>query len=525
MSYNPTQVANGLSHHLPETSVSLRDITMGEALRQSAHRFPERKAIAWLCESETESMTYQQLLTASERVAFWLLEQAVVGARVSIWSSNSVEWAVLEFGCALAGMVVASWNPGWSDAECRSANELAEPSLILAGRDTRGMALLNRAQLIGGAIPAYSLEELFSLSAQAAPTQLPQPQPSDLFLLQFTSGTTGRAKGAALSHYVVVNSAWVRTQLNAVDETDVWVNPSPLNHVGGAVSTLPGAILTGSCYVVLNRFEAGEFLRMMKLFGATRIGGVPTVLLAILEQPEWQPGQVALRSIGAGGAQVPQSLIERLTREFGAPVMVVYGQSEFPIITLSTPGTDARRLAETVGRVAPHVELKIIDTANGATVPYGEKGEICVRGPCMMQGYYRAVEATTATIEADGFMHTGDLGSLDDEGYLTVLGRIRDVIIRGGENIYPAEVEDALLKHPAIAAAAVVGVPDERWGQQVGAAVRLAEGCTAEPEVIEAFLTDHLGHFKIPKKWLFISSIPMTPSGKVSKIQVEKLFS
>lgn len=502
----------------------LRDITLGEALRESAERFAERRAVGWVVDGNIEEMSYAQLLAASEQVAYWLLEQAEVGARVSIWSSNSVEWVVLELGCSLAGMVVASWNPGWSDAECRHACELTEPSLIVAGTDTRGVALLERAQQLGGEVPAFPLDALMSLCAAAAPRSLPRPAPADLFLIQFTSGTTGRAKGAGLSHSTVINSAWVRTQLGAVDETDVWVNPSPLNHVGGAVSTLPGAILTGSCYVVVNRFAADDFLHMMKLFGATRIGGVPTVLLAILEQPEWQPGQVALRTIGAGGSQVPQSLIERLIREFSAPVLVVYGQSEYPIITLSSPDASSRQLAETVGRPAPHVELKIIDAA-GETVPLGEKGEICVRGPCMMQGYYRAPEATAATIDAEDFLHTGDLGSLDAEGYLTVLGRIRDVIIRGGENIYPAEVEDALLQHPLIIAAAVVGVEDERWGQQVGAAIQLAQEGAVTEETLETFLGDHLGYFKIPKKWLFVNSFPTTPSGKVSKIELEKLFS
>lgn len=525
MSNDQSQPRSGLSHHFPERTVPLRNITLGEGLRQSATRFPERSAIAWLSDGKRKSLTYRQLMVASEQTAFWLLEQTAVGGRISVWSGNCVEWAVLEFGCALAGMVVASWNPGWSDAECLHACELAEPAVILAGRDTRGVALLDRARQIGGEIPAWSLEDLGAIVEGAEPRILPEPEPSDLFILQFTSGTTGRAKGAALSHLAVVNSAWIRTQVGAADEADVWVNPSPLSHVGGAVATLPGAILTGGCYVVMNRFDPGEFLHMMKQFGATRIGGVPTVLLAILEQPDWEPGQVALRAIGAGGAQVPQTLIARLMHEFDAPVLVVYGQSEYPVISLSTPGADVRLVADTVGRVAPHVELKIIDTSTGRTLPYGEKGEICVRGPCMMQCYYRAPEATAATVEADGFMHTGDLGSLDEQGYLKVLGRIRDVIIRGGENIYPAEVEEALLGSPSVAAVAVVGVPDERWGQQVAAAVRLAEGCANDPVALETFLADKLGYFKIPRKWLFVSSFPMTPNGKIAKIEVEKLFS
>ncbi len=514
-----------LSHHAAEQSIPLLDITLGDALRQSAERFPERKALAWAVGDEIDSMTYRQFLAEAEQVAFWLLERAEPGDRISVWSRNSLEWALFELGCALAGMVVAAWNPGWTDPECEHALALAEPALVLAGQDTRGVCLLERTRQIAGPTRVFPLDDLRSLAKTARPTVLPQPQPSDLFLIQFTSGTTGRAKGAALSHYTVVNSARMRTRLFGADETDVWVNPSPLNHVGGAVSMLPGAVLTGSCYVVMNRFDAGEYLRLIRLCGATRIGGVPTVLLGLLEHPDWVPGQTTIRAIGAGGAQVPQPLVERLMREFDAPVLIPYGQSEFPVITSTRPGEDPRMLAETVGQVMPHVELKIVDITSGAIVPLGETGEIVIRGPLMMQGYYRAPEATAATIEPDGFLHTGDLGTLDERGYVRILGRIRDVIIRGGENIYPAEVEDALLLHPAVAGVAVVGIADEKWGQQVGAAVRLNKGHEAGPEALEAFLSTRLAHFKIPRKWLFVNSLPTNPTGKIVKFEVEKLFS
>lgn len=513
-----------LSHRPAEHSIALLDCTLGDALRRSAARFPGRRALAWACGDTIEALDYQQTLHEAEQIACWLLDQACPGDRISVWSRNTVEWALLELGCAMAGMVIAAWNPGWSDPECEHACALAGPTVILAGQDTRGVALLARAHVIAGPIPVFSLDALRSLAATAARGVLPQPQPSDLLLIQFTSGTTGRAKGAMLSHSAVVNSAWLRITSGGADESDIWVNPSPLNHVGGAVSMLPGAIISGSCYVVMNRFDAGEYLRLIRLFGATRIGGVPTTLLGMLEHPDWVPGKTTVRSIGAGGSQVPQALVERLMREFDAPVLVTFGQSEYPVITLSAPGADPRLLAETVGRVAPHAEVKIVDLATGATVPYGDTGEICVRGPLMMQGYYRAPEATARTITADGFLHTGDLGTLDEEGYIRILGRARDVIIRGGENIYPAEVEDALLLHPAVAAVAVVGVPDAKWGQQVGAAVRLREGCTASPAELEEHLASRLAHFKRPRRWLFVGAFPMTSSGKVSKVEVEKLF-
>jgi fatty-acyl-CoA synthase len=514
----------GLAHRPAEARFPLLEGTLGEVLRRSAARFPERRAIAWAQGEGIEALTYAQFLAEAERVAFWLLERARPGERIAPWSRNSVEWALLEFGCALARMVVAAWNPGWTDFECEHARDLTEPALVLAGHDTRGVPLSDRARKIAGAERVVLLDDLRALAAEAAPRVLPSPAPSDLFLIQFTSGTTGQAKGAVLSHQSVVNGAWLRAAASGADETDVWVNPSPLNHMGGAVTMLPGAICVGGCYVVINRFDAGEFLRLMRRAGATRIGGVPTMLLALLEHPDWLPGSVRLRAVGAGGAQVPQPLIERLMREFNAPALVSYAQSECPIITSSTPGDPPRLLAETVGRCAPHVEIKVVDPQGGATRQTGEVGEICVRGPVVMQGYYRAPEASAAAIDAEGFLHTGDLGSLDDEGYLRVQGRSRDVIIRGGENIYPAEVEDALLLHPDIVQAAVVGVPDARWGQLVGAAVQLREGSRICGNRLEAHAAKRLAHFKIPRRWLFVEAFPLTPNGKIAKVEVEKLF-
>ena len=517
-------IFDNLAHWQPDTSAALLECSLGDALLRSARRYPDRPALVWAEGDGLAAMSYARMAREATRIAHWLLDLAHPGDRIAVWSRNSVEWALLEFGCALAGMVVASWNPGWTDFECEHARDLTSPALLLVGHDTRGLCLQERAMALGKGIPVFPLADLRLFSASAPDLALPTPVPDDLFLIQFTSGTTGRAKGAALSHRNVVNAAWLRAQACKADETDVWVNPSPLNHMGGSVTMLPGAIVTGGCYVVMPRFDPGEFLRLMRLARATRIGGVPTMLIALLEHPDWQPGSVQLRSLGAGGAQVPQPLIERLMREFAAPVLVSYAQSECPIITSSTPGDDPELLAQTVGRCAPHVELKVVDITSGATVSPGERGEICVRGPMVMQGYYRMAEATAATIDADGFLHTGDLGTLDAQGFVRIGGRARDVIIRGGENIYPAEVEDAVLLHPAVSEVAVVGVPDDRWGQQVAAAVLCRAGQLVSPSELEARVATRLAHFKVPRIWRFVESLPHTPNGKVSKLAVERMF-
>ncbi len=516
--------ATGLAHIAADTGFPLLDMTIGDCLREKAVRFGTRDALIWRHDGELRRLTYAQLLDRAELVASWLLERAKPGDRIGIWSRNSAEWVLVEYACALAGMVVAGWNAAWSERECEHARDLTEPALLLSGYDTRGVSLMERAEALMPSGTAFHLEELFALVEGTERRKMPEVAVADLFLIQFTSGTTGRSKGAALTHFQALNAAYLRSVAAEFDETDVWLNAAPLNHVGGALSVVLGCLAVGSCYVLMHRFDTTEYLRMMRETGATRIGGVPTMLIALCEHPDWRPQDFRIRSIGSGGAAVPKPLIERLNREFGAPVLVVFGQSESVMITTSVPIDSPEIAAETSGRTAPHVELKICDVANGATLKVGEVGEVCARSPMVMNGYFRQPEATAKTIDGDGFLHTGDLGSLDAEGYLRIHGRTREVIIRGGENIYPAEIEDYLLEHPDVVSLAVVGVPDERWGQTVACAAVLREGASLDPAAMEAFAAQGLAHFKIPRAWLALENFPMTASGKIRKVEVEGMF-
>jgi fatty-acyl-CoA synthase len=248
------------------------------------------------------------------------------------------------------------------------------------------------------------------------------------------------------------------------------------------------------------------------------------MLIGLLEHPDFPPDGFALRGVGAGGAEVPEALVLRLTSAFHSDVMVGYGQSECPLITNSLPGDPIELIAATVGMPAPQNDLKIVDIATGNTVPIGESGEICVRSPAMMRGYWAMPEETARTIDAEGWLHTGDLGLMMPTGHIQFKGRARDVVIRGGENIYPMEVEAALCAHPGVAACAVFGVPDERWGQQVGAAIQRAEGYELGGGELETFLGERLAHFKIPRRWTFVAEFPMTASGKVQKFELLKFF-
>ena len=412
--------ATGLAYIPADTSVPLLDMTIGECLRDKATRMGERPALKWLDGDRLQGLSYAELFDAAARVATWLLERASQGDRVAIWSRNSPEWIVLEYGCALAGMVVAGWNPAWSDRECEHARDLTQPAIMLAGFDTRGISVMERARALMPEGTVYELEDLFGLTGDTEPAALPEVAPSDLFLIQFTSGTTGRSKGASLSHRAALNAAYFRSLAARFDETDVWVNAGPLNHVGGALSVVLGSVTVGTCLVMMQRFDPDIYLRLMRETGATRIGGVPTMLIALTERPDWDPSAFRIRSIGSGGASVPKPLIERLNREFGAPVLVVFGQSESVMISSSVPTDPPEIAAETSGRAAPHVELKICDPQSGETMKVGEVGEICARGPLIMDGYFHQPEETAKTIDKDGFLHTGDLGSLDAEGYLRI---------------------------------------------------------------------------------------------------------
>lgn len=517
-----TATKTTLAYHAPDLSVPLLDGTVGEALLRTATRFPDRKALAYAQGDDVASITYSELAAAATQVAHWLQAFGKPNDTVAIWSRNTVEWIILEFGCALAGRVIAGWNPAWTDIECEHARNLTRPVILLAGQDTRGVSLVERAGQFGEHV--FPLEDLCALAADAPARALPRLTSDDLFLIQFTSGTTGKAKGAALSHRAALNGGWLRVQSMSIDETDVLVNPSPMSHIGGAIHMLLGCMVTGACYVMMNRFELNEYVRMMKLCGATQISGVPTMLFAVLDHPDISSDRMTLRSIASGGAFVPEPLIHRLTDEFGAPVFVCYAQSEVPMISTTGPDDRPELLATTVGRPSPHVELRIAAPDGGPTLRRGEVGEICVRGPLTMSGYYSMPEATAAATDADGYVRTGDLGSLDEAGYLRITGRCRDVIIRGGENIYPAEIEDALLEHPGVGSVAVVGVADERWGQQVAAAIIARDGHATEGAELEAWLATRISHFKIPRRWMFVDGLPLTPSGKIRKVDVETMF-
>jgi fatty-acyl-CoA synthase len=518
------------------TGVLLRE-TIGEVLRRQSRDHGERPAVLWEAGGDLRGLTYAELERQASAVARDL-GGLVPGERVAVWSRNCLEWVLLEYACALRGLVLVPFNTAWTDAEAAAAIELAGPSVLFAGLDSRGDPLTDRARQLPGDGLVRDLGRLTDPAGSGGPADLtglagrpsgdgppadayPRPaiEPDAPFLLQFTSGTTGRAKGALLTHSSVLNGAQLREQRDPATG-GVTLNSVPYHHIGGSLYVILGALTSGGAFVIVDRFDPEQTVRLLPLAQVTHLGGVPIMIERILDRPGLRDAASTVKTVALGGADISPHLVRRIKSELGAVVHTTYGQSECPIISNSDPSDDPEVLATTAGRPVEATEVRIIDPATGQDATPGRTGEIAVRSPMVMLGYFTMPERTADVLPGDGFLRTGDLGSLDAAGYLTIRGRIREVIIRGGENIYPAEVEAALSGHPGVAACAVVGLADPAWGELVAASV-VPRGDPVDPEELEAFLAGRIAHFKIPRVWRFVDGLPMTAAGKIRRTQVK----
>ncbi|MCB2048018.1 MAG: acyl--CoA ligase [Novosphingobium sp.] len=497
--------------------------SLAAMLRRQAAKFGDRPAMLVPQDSGgVAPITYAEMVGRAENVARWLRQRCEPGSRIAIWSRNAVESVIVQHACALAGMVVAHFNTGWTDAEVRHACDLVEPSLGFAGLGFRDADLLTRLAGIAS-FPVVPLTDVEAIGEIEQSGDLPDPGPDAPYLIQFTSGTTGKSKGALLSQKCVLYGGWIRPAVYGGNEYDVWLNAVPYHHIGGSIAIIVGALATGSAFTVLERYDRDQTVRLMREIRPSRMGGVPTMWHDILSSPDL-PSDRAVRLVTLGGATVPPSIIRAVQDKTGATSAIGYGQSESGGITNTVLDDPIDKLCETIGRPSPHTEVMIADSETGQPVPLGQVGEICACSPGNMMRYWGNPEATAATIRPDLFLRTGDLGSMDEQGYVRFAGRLREVIIRGGENIYPAEVEDALLSHPGIALAAVVKVPHERLGHEVGAVVTLAPGAQADVAAFEEHAASQIAHFKVPRHWRVLDEMPLTVSGKIRKVELEALF-
>ncbi len=533
------------------SAVPLACRTIGRAFDETVARHGERPGL--VVRHQNIRWTYAELGAAVNRVAAGLVAMGLEpGDRVGIWAPNCAEWVITQFATAKAGLILVNINPAYRVAEleyalntagCRAliladafkdssyvemlrelAPEIDEctPGALMAAR----LPTLDAAIVIGAETPAGFLNfaDIGPLATPESTARLEELsavlQPDDPINIQFTSGTTGFPKGATLSHHNILNNGFFVAERMRFSEADILCIPVPLYHCFGMVMGVLGCLTHGACMVFPgDAFEPLAVLQAVAEERCTALYGVPTMFIAELEHPDF--AQFDLSSLRTGvmaGSPCPVAVMQRVIDDMHmTDVTICYGMTETsPVSLQSLPDDPIDKRVATVGTVHPYVEIKIVDDA-GRIVPRGTQGELLTRGYSVMRGYWGDEARTHEAIDESGWMHTGDLATMDADGYVTITGRVKDMVIRGGENIYPREIEEFLYRHPAVLDVQVFGVPDPKYGEELAAWIILKEGETPSEDDIRAFCKGQIAHFKIPRYIRFVSEFPMTVTGKVRK--------
>ncbi len=526
----------GLSYGHGVAARALLGETIGENLRRTAEQFAEHEAL--VIRATGVRLRYRQLWAATTRAARGLLALGVQrGDRVGIWAPNRLEWVITQYATARIGAILVNVNPAYRTSELGYCLKQSGVSVLLHARAFRGADYAGMLAEVRAGLPALRsvvLEDDWEallvrgdgvdeavLAAREASLQF-----DDAINIQYTSGTTGFPKGATLSHHNVLNNGFFIGEALRLGPADRVCIPVPFYHCFGMVLGNLACTTHGACMVIPGEaFEPLLTLAAVETERCTALYGVPTMFIAELEHPRFS--EFDLRSLRTGimaGSPCPIEVMKQVqSRMHMREVTICYGMTETsPVSTQSSVDDPVERRVSTVGRVHPHVEVKIVDEA-GAVVPHGVPGELCTRGYSVMLGYWENVEATRTAIDAAGWMHTGDLATMDGEGYVKIVGRLKDMIIRGGENIYPREIEEFLHTHPAVSEAQVIGVPSERYGEEVMAWVRVRPGMTIEGEELRAYCQGKIATYKIPRLFKMVEEFPMTVTGKVQKFRMREL--
>lgn len=522
------------SHWIPDGSGPplLEGATVGSRLREVAAEVPDRVALVeGLPTPERRQWTFAQLLADAERCASWLLQHFEPGDHVAVWAHNLPEWVVLEYGAALAGLTLVTVNPSLQPAEVKYILEQSRTSGVFLVPEVRGNTLEAHIEAIRAELPelrhVFRLDQLSELTAGAPDVTLPTVEPDDPAQIQYTSGTTGFPKGVMLRHGAIVNNARLWVDRVEIPDGVGMLLSMPLFHTAGCVMAVLGSLDRRAKTVLMPMFEPGLFLELIELEQPWFVGGVPTMLIAAMEHPDAMRRDLSSwKSAVSGGAQVPEALVRRVEDTLGVDFTIIYGQTECsPVLTNGLPSDSAADKGLTVGKPLPHTEIRIVDPQSLETVPIGTSGELWARGYFTMLGYFELPDATAKTITSDGWLRTGDLATMDERGYVRIVGRLKDMIIRGGENLFPAEIEEVLYRHPAVAEAAVVGLPDDHWGEVVGAFIRPRDPA-APPTIadLRSHLRACLSPQKTPTKWYAVDGYPLTGSGKIQKYAIREAW-
>ena len=528
------------------TEPALIEQTIGDFFDAMVARQPD--ALALVSRHEGQRFSYRELQAASNRLASALLKTGLVpGDRVGIWSHNNVAWVLMQIATAKAGLVLVNINPAYRTSEVEYAlNKVGCKALVTMPRfktsDYLGMLRELGAKKLPQLQAIYWIDAPGQGAAEAGMTRfstlLEHGDPLDAHVaevqrglqatdpinIQFTSGTTGFPKGATLTHRNILNNGFFIGECMQLTPADKLCIPVPMYHCFGMVLGNLACLTHGSAIVYPNDgFDALTVLETVQAERCTGLHGVPTMFIAELDHPRFAEFDLSsLRTGIMAGTACPIEVMKRVVEQMHlSQITIAYGMTETsPVSCQSSTTTPLDKRVTTVGTVQPHIEIKIVDPETGATVPRGQSGEFCTRGYSVMHGYWDDEPRTREAIDADGWMHTGDLAVMDAEGYVNIVGRIKDLVIRGGENIYPREIEEFLYRHPQVQDVQVVGLPDKRYGEELCAWIITKPGQMVTADEIRDFCKGQIAHYKVPKYIQFVDAFPMTVTGKIQKFKI-----
>lgn len=532
-------------------------LTIGELLDQTTERYPDKDAVVYA--DRDVRWSYRQLLEKSNQFAKGLISLGIEkGEHMAIWATSVPEWIITQFGSAKAGAVLVTVNTNYRAFELeyllRQSN-VATLVLIGGYRDANYTDMINEVcpelkfcqpgQLISEKIPnlknviyigeesppgMFNFRDIMAMGQEVKDAELAERQssltPAEVINMQYTSGTTGFPKGVMLTHLNIVNNAKFVAECTGITSDDKLCFPVPLFHCFGCVMSTLASVTKGATMVPIEYFDAEKVLQAVEKEKCTALHGVPTMFIAELEILKIKDFDTSTLKRGImAGAPCPIEVMKEVVDKMGmSEITIAYGQTEVsPVLTQTRTNDSLELRVSTVGRAIPHVEIKIIDPETGEEVPRGIQGELCARGFGLMKGYYNNPEATAAAIDRDGWLHTGDLATMDENGYCNITGRLKDMIIRGGENIYPKEIEEFLFTNPSIMDVQVLGVPSEKYGEEVMACIRIKPGMTLTEADVREFSIGKISRHKIPKYIYFMDQYPTTASGKVQKFKLREM--
>jgi fatty-acyl-CoA synthase len=515
------------------TDVALLGETIGENLRRTIATYGDNDAI--VARHQGIRWSYTEFGERVDRLSAGLLGRGLeIGDRVGLWSPNYAEWTLLQYATAKVGVILVNLNPAYRTHELAYALNQSGCRLLVAAPSFKSSDYMEMVDQIDGQVPTLERavflwedewDEIVAgaggVDAAAVSRRAASLDADDPINIQYTSGTTGFPKGATLTHRNILNNGYFVARLQGFTSADRLCIPVPFYHCFGMVMGNLGCTTHGATMVVPgDAFDPQHVLETVAAERCTALYGVPTMFIAELGHPDFDRYDLtSLRTGVMAGSPCPVEVMKACVDRMNMrDVTICYGMTETsPVSTQTLPDDSLHHRTATVGRAHPHVEIRIAGSTSGETVGRGETGEFCTRGYSVMQGYWNDPERTAEAIDADGWMHTGDLAVMADDGYVNIVGRIKDMVIRGGENIYPREIEEFLYTHPAVADVQVIGVPDPKYGEELMAWIKLRPGTTIDEDEVRAFCRGAIAHYKVPRYIRFVDDFPMTVTGKVQK--------